>query len=110
MSERDLPPPPSFERPVFGDPSDSYDDSSFNSQSTSFRSRARSSRSGHSYLLHDEHVQTLLQQFKDQLQTERRRADDAERHVRELTEHLKVVNDARQAAMRDAAKANEELR
>jgi hypothetical protein len=45
-----------------------------------------------------------------QLEDERRRADDAERRVQEVTGHLKAVNDARLAALGDAARAKEELK
>jgi hypothetical protein len=45
-----------------------------------------------------------------QLQDEKRRADDAERKLAQVTTHLKTVNEARLIAMQDAAQAKEDLR
>ena len=52
----------------------------------------------------------MLHDLADQYFAEKRRADDAERMLQDLTTHLKTINDARLQALYDAAKANEELR
>ncbi|KAF8813722.1 hypothetical protein BYT27DRAFT_7180475 [Phlegmacium glaucopus] len=52
----------------------------------------------------------MLHHLADQYHAEKRRADDAERMLQELTVHLKTINDARLQALHDAAKANEELK
>jgi len=70
--------------------------------------RQRSSRTSRESQLDD--ITRLVQRLKLQLEDERRRADDAERRVQEVTGHLKVVNDARLAALGDAARAKEELK
>lgn len=90
---------------------------SFSTQSTDFGSqtngsrpsaRHRSSRASKESHLDD--ITRLVQRLKLQLEDERRRADDAERRVQEVTGHLKAVNDARLAALGDAARAKEELK
>jgi len=52
----------------------------------------------------------MLHNLADEYHAEKRRADDAERMLHELTIHLKAINDARLQALYDAAKANEELK
>jgi len=90
---------------------------SVSTQSTDFGSqmngsrtsaRRRSSRASKESQLDD--IARLVQRLKLQLEDERRRADDAERRVQEVTGHLKAVNDARLAALGDAARAKEELK
>ncbi|KIM45062.1 hypothetical protein M413DRAFT_24327 [Hebeloma cylindrosporum] len=91
---------------------------SISTQSTDFGSqingssrpsaRRRSSRASKESHLDD--ITRLVQRLKLQLEDERRRADDAERRVQEVTGHLKAVNDARLAALGDAARAKEELK
>lgn len=55
-------------------------------------------------------ISQLLLKFTEQIQVEKRRADEAERKTREVTEHLRRVNDARLRALQEAQKANEELK
>jgi hypothetical protein len=55
-------------------------------------------------------ISQLLLKFTEQIQLEKRRADEAERKTREITEHLRSVNHARLLALQDAQRANEELK
>lgn len=75
----------------------------------SSRRRSRSSRTSERESLEEE-IKRTVKTLRAQVDTERRRADNAERKVREMTSHLKAVNDARLEALRDASRAKEELR
>ena len=62
-------------------------------------------------------LEGMIYKFKEQLDFQRRRADneerranDAERRLKEYAEHLAKVNQARLVAQQEANKANEELR
>ncbi|KAF8906477.1 hypothetical protein CPB84DRAFT_1844332 [Gymnopilus junonius] len=57
-----------------------------------------------------EKLQAQLQQEKRRSEIAEKRAEDAERKLDELTAHLKVINDARLEALREAGRANEELK
>lgn len=57
-----------------------------------------------------EKLQTQLQQEKRRAEMAEKHAQDAERRLHELTAHLKVINDARLVALREAGRANEELK
>ncbi|KAF8967822.1 hypothetical protein BDZ97DRAFT_1916408 [Flammula alnicola] len=72
------------------------------------RSRRRSSRASRESL--EEEIKRTVKILRGQVEDERRRADNAERKLREVTAHLKAVNDARLLALRDAGRAKEELR
>jgi hypothetical protein len=80
---------------------ESYTSGSRNRDST--RSSSRSSG------IYGEITRTF-KKLQTQLLDEKRRADDAERRLAEVTAHLKTVNDARLRAMQDAAQAREDLR
>lgn len=79
--------------------------SSWDDPNDSFLSKTRSGRHGEPRSRRD-----ILHNITDQYHAEKRRADDAERMLQELTIHLKAINDARLQALHDAAKANEELK
>jgi hypothetical protein len=55
-------------------------------------------------------LRKLLRRTTAQLEAETFRASEAERELQTLTVHLKRINDARLAALQDAAKAKEELK
>lgn len=55
-------------------------------------------------------VKEQLEFHKRRADAEERRANEAERKLREYAEHLNKVNKARLAAQQEANKANEELR
>lgn len=78
---------------------------------SSFRSnrRSRASRTSERESLEEE-IRRTVKGLRAQADAERRRADAAERKVREITAHLQAVNDARLEALRDAGRAKEELR
>ncbi|KDR75288.1 hypothetical protein GALMADRAFT_249292 [Galerina marginata CBS 339.88] len=88
------------------------------SRTSDFRassSRERSSRETKSSF-HTE-IERGFQKLHGQVQQERkraeiaeRRAEDAERQLQELGGHLKAVNEARLVALREASRANEELK
>lgn len=51
-----------------------------------------------------------LQAEKRRAEIAERRAEDAERKLQDFAAHFKAVNDARLVALRDAGRANEELK
>ncbi|KAF9481558.1 hypothetical protein BDN70DRAFT_854970 [Pholiota conissans] len=75
----------------------------------SSRRQSRSTRISERESLEEE-IKRTVKTLRAQVDTERRRADNAERKVREMAAHLKAVNDARLEALRDAGRAKEELR
>lgn len=108
-TDRDLPPLP-LQGPEADNRPYSYATGSSRSRQSS-ESRRSSLRSFHSEL------EVGFQQLYNRLQNETRRADDAERradeaerNVAELTVHLKAINEARITALREASRANEELK
>jgi len=108
---RDLPPlPPEPQNRNAYTHSISTQSTDFGSQANGSRPSARRRSSRASRESHLDDITRLVQRLKLQLEDERRRADDAERRVQEVTGHLKAVNDARLAALGDAARAKEELK
>ena len=111
---RDLPPLPPEEqsRHAYAHTvhSVSTQSTDFGSQMNGSRPSARNRSSRASKESHLDDITRLVQRLKLQLEDERRRADDSERRVQEVTGHLKAVNDARLAALGDAARAKEELK
>jgi len=112
---RDLPPlpqdPPTTHATI-GSPVDSNNGTASVTDTESFsrRSKIRTrSRSSRESWIHEE-ISRTYKKLQYQLQDERRRADDAERKLVEVTAHLKTVNEARLIAMQDAAQAKEDLR
>lgn len=81
-------------------------DTESNARSSHTRESTRSSRS---FGIYGEITHTF-KKLQTQLLVEKRRADEAERRLSEVTAHLKTVNDARLRAMQDAAQAREDLR
>ncbi|KAF8160886.1 hypothetical protein B0H34DRAFT_795737 [Crassisporium funariophilum] len=118
VADRDLPPlpvPSPSIRPSFESGSSSQSQSQPSHEDSRGPWELRTSRGSSSKksrsLLHDERRRnSMLHELADQLLEEKSRSDDAERKLQEVTAHLKAVNDARLLALRDAARANEELK
>ncbi|KAF9528494.1 hypothetical protein CPB83DRAFT_854244 [Crepidotus variabilis] len=109
--DRDLPPLP--QDPPTGPPSirhsvsETTGTSISNTESGSRRSSRRSSKE--SSIVYDEITRTF-KRLQSQVLDEKKRADEAERRLLEVTAHLKAVNDARLQAMQESARAQEELK
>ncbi len=105
-----LPQDPPTTHATIGSPVESNGISMTDTESYSRRSKIRTrSRSSKESWIHEEITRTY-KKLQYQLQDERRRADEAERKLVEVTAHLKTVNEARLIAMQDAAQAKEDLR
>ncbi|KAH9485216.1 hypothetical protein JR316_0002123 [Psilocybe cubensis] len=115
--ERELPPPPiSTSRQAsiqsLHSLSDAPDHSTdYRSSFTRDRSSRESRRSFHNEIeLRFQQMHSRLQAEKRRAEVAERRAEDAERKLREITGHLKAINDARLETLRDAGRAHEELK
>ena len=86
----------------------SFTDTESYARSSRNRESIRSSSSRGSGIYGE--ITRTFKKLQSQLLDEKRRADDAERRLAEVTAHLKAVNEARVKAMQDAAQAREDLR
>jgi hypothetical protein len=86
----------------------SFTDTESYTRSSRNRESIRSSSSRGSGIYGE--ITRTFKKLQSQLLDEKRRADDAERRLAEVTAHLKAVNEARVKAMQDAAQAREDLR
>jgi hypothetical protein len=93
MMDSELPPLPA------GSPGKSADSEISNSPSRATRRHRRHST-----------IEREINHLRDLLQSERRRADEAETRTRETLAHLKTINDARLNALQEAAQATEKLK
>lgn len=102
--------PPSRQESIhsaFDSPAPSLTDTeSYSRSSRTGQSARSSSRSSGIY----GEITRTFKKLQTQLLDEKRRADEAERRLAEVTAHLKAVNEARLRAMQDATQAREDLR